>query len=114
VIFNGLVGTLASMWLYNNFVGWLSFLSSALPPIGAILIADFFIVARRHYPMLEQAALKQVNWIAVGAWAVGFAAANLLPGIPPLNAVLSAFVVYLVASRVMGGASARRTIAADS
>ena len=113
VIFNGVIGTLASMWLYNNFVGWLSFLSSALPPIGAILIADFFMVARRHYPTLEQAAFKQVNWIAVGAWAVGFAAANLLPGIPPLNAVLSAFIVYIVASRVMGGASERRTIAAD-
>ncbi len=113
VIFNGVIGTLASMWLYNNFVGWLSFLSSALPPIGAILIADFFMVARRHYPTLEQAAFKHVNWIAVGAWAVGFAAANLLPGIPPLNAVLSAFIVYIVASRVMGAAGERRTIAAD-
>ncbi|WP_348765005.1 cytosine permease [uncultured Salinisphaera sp.] len=112
VIFNGAVGTLASMWLYNNFVGWLSFLSSALPPIGAILIADFFIVARRHYPTLDQAALRQVNWIAVGAWAVGFAAANLLPGIPPVNAVISALVAYVAASYGFAQVGSRRAVTA--
>ena len=112
VIFNGTIGTLAALWLYNNFVGWLSFLSSALPPIGAILIADFFIVARRHYPSLEQAALKQVNWIAVGAWGVGFAAANLLPGIAPVNAVLSALVAYIAASYGFAQVEQRRAMPA--
>lgn len=108
VIFNGTVGTLASMWLYNNFVGWLSFLSSALPPIGAILIADFFIVARMHYPPLDHPAVKNVNWVAVGAWAVGFAAANVLPGIPPVNAILSALVVYVAASYAFNQVAVRR------
>jgi cytosine permease len=96
-----------ALWLYNNFVGWLSFLSSALPPIGAILIADYFIVAKRRYAALEQAAFDTVNWVAVGAWALGFAAANLLPGIPPLNAILTALVVYVIASYALGRAGAR-------
>ncbi|MES1949343.1 permease for cytosine/purines uracil thiamine allantoin [Salinisphaera sp. S4-8] len=113
VIVNGTIGTLAALWLYNNFVGWLSFLSSALPPIGAILIADFFIIARRHYPALAAADLKPVNWIAVGSWAVGFAAANLLPGIPPVNAVLSAFVAYLAASYGFGQLAGRRAATAE-
>lgn len=30
-IVNGLVGTLCALWLYNNFVGWLTFLSAAIP-----------------------------------------------------------------------------------
>ncbi|WP_423822910.1 cytosine permease [Salinisphaera sp. SPP-AMP-43] len=111
VIFNGVLGTLASLWLYNNFVGWLSFLSSALPPIGAILIADFFVVARRDYRALEQAALRNVNWIAIAAWAVGFAAANFVPGIAPLNAIVSALVVYLVASYVFGRVETPRRLA---
>lgn len=31
---NDLIGTLCALWLYNNFVGWLTFLSVAIPPIG--------------------------------------------------------------------------------
>ena len=41
---NGALGTLFALWLYNNFVGWLGLLSSALPPVGAILLADYFLV----------------------------------------------------------------------
>ena len=28
---NGIIGTLCALWLYNNFVGWLTFLSAAIP-----------------------------------------------------------------------------------
>ena len=111
VLANGLVGTVFALWLYNNFVGWLSFLSSALPPIGAILIADYFLVARGRYQAFERAVLADVNWTAVAAWALGFAAANLLPGIPPVNAILAALVVYVAASHLLGQAAARRTAA---
>ncbi|MES1926246.1 cytosine permease [Salinisphaera sp. T31B1] len=111
VLANGAIGTLAALWLYNNFVGWLSFLSSALPPIGAILIADFFVLARGRYRALDQIDLRDVNWTAVAAWAAGFAAANLLPGIPPINAVVAAFVVYLTASYAFGQAGERRAAA---
>ena len=37
-IVNGLIGTLCALWLYNNFVGWLTFLSAAIPPIGVLLL----------------------------------------------------------------------------
>ncbi len=36
-VINGLIGTACALWLYNNFVGWLAFLSTAIPPIGAML-----------------------------------------------------------------------------
>ena len=109
VLINGIVGTVFALWLYNNFVGWLSFLSSALPPIGAILIADYFLVARGRYAALGQAAFETVNWVAVGAWAAGFAAANLLPGIPPLNAIVTALVIHVIASYALGRADTRAT-----
>ncbi|GAB3670574.1 cytosine permease [Salinisphaera aquimarina] len=108
VLVNGAIGTVLAMWLYNNFVGWLAFLSSALPPIGAILIADFFVLARGRYAAFEQAVVRDVNWTAIGAWGVGFAAANLLPGIPPLNAIVSAFVVYIGASFALNQVGERR------
>lgn len=111
VLGNGAIGTLAALWLYHNFVGWLAFLSSALPPIGAILIADFFILARGRYAALDAARFKDVNWTAIAAWAIGFGAANLVPGIPPINAVVAALIVYVVASYALGQVAERRATA---
>ncbi|WP_409303417.1 cytosine permease [Peribacillus sp. SCS-155] len=96
VIFNGIVGTILAMWLYNNFVGFLTLLGSALPPIGAIIIADFFIVNRGRYADFEKMKFKSVNWTALIAWALGFAAAKLLPGIPPLNGLIATAVSYVL------------------
>ncbi|MFC4402934.1 cytosine permease [Gracilibacillus xinjiangensis] len=95
VIFNGLVGTILAMWLYNNFVGWLTLLGAALPPIGAILLADFFILRKANYPALEEMTFQAVRWPAIIAWVGGFAAAQFLPGIPPLNGIIGASVIYV-------------------
>ncbi|MDA4787683.1 cytosine permease, partial [Enterobacter hormaechei] len=46
-VVNGIIGTLCALWLYNNFVGWLTFLSAAIPPVGGVIIADYLINRRR-------------------------------------------------------------------
>ncbi|CZF86525.1 cytosine permease [Grimontia marina] len=92
---NGIIGTLCALWLYNNFVGWLTFLSAAIPPIGGIIIADF-IKHRARYKNFANAEFKTVNWSAIGGVAAGIAAGHLLPGIVPLNAVLGGAISYLV------------------
>ncbi|WP_077622720.1 cytosine permease [Sediminibacillus massiliensis] len=94
VIFNGIIGTIFAMWLYNNFVGWLTLLGGALPPIGAILLADYFILNRGKYRRFEEMSFKTVNWPALVAWAAGFAFAQFVPGIPPLNAIIGSIIVY--------------------
>ena len=38
----GIIGTALAIWLYYNFVGWLNILNCALPPIGMIVILDYF------------------------------------------------------------------------
>ncbi|WP_163580826.1 cytosine permease [Gracilibacillus saliphilus] len=95
VIFNGIVGTIFAMWLYNNFVGWLTLLGAALPPIGAILLADFFLLRKGRYPALEEMAFQVIRWPAIIAWVGGFAAAQWLPGIPPLNGIIGAIMLYV-------------------
>ncbi|UOQ50466.1 cytosine permease [Gracilibacillus caseinilyticus] len=95
VIFNGLIGTVLAMWLYNNFVGWLTLLGAALPPIGAILLADFFLLQKGRYPTFEEMSFKAVRWPAIIAWVAGFAAAQFLPGIPPLNGIIGSVVIYV-------------------
>ncbi|UOQ86837.1 cytosine permease [Gracilibacillus salinarum] len=95
VIFNGLIGTILAMWLYNNFVGWLTILGAALPPIGAILLADFFLLRKGRYPSFEQMSFKAIHWSAIIAWGAGFASAQFIPGIPPLNGIIGSVVVYV-------------------
>ncbi|MGL6002801.1 MAG: cytosine permease [Plesiomonas sp.] len=94
-ITNGLIGTLCALWLYNNFVGWLTFLSAAIPPIGGVIITDY-LLRRKHYQDFATAHFLQVNWAAIAAVALGVAAGHLLPGIVPVNAVLGGALSYLV------------------
>lgn len=105
VIVNGIIGTIMAMWLYNNFTGFLTTLGSVLPPIGAILIADYFIVRRGKYPAFETMTFKAVNWNAMIAWAIGAGAAKFLPGIPPLNGLIGAAAVYVVLSIIAAKAA---------
>lgn len=95
VVFNGVIGTIAAMWLYNNFVGFLTLLGTALPSIGAILLADYFLLNRGKYQPFETMKFKAVNWVAIVAWAAGVTIANFAPGIPPINSLLGSAIIYV-------------------
>ncbi|EKT60785.1 cytosine permease [Providencia burhodogranariea] len=94
-VVNGLVGTLFALWLYNNFVGWLTFLSAAIPPIGGIIIADY-LMYRHRYAAFDLSKMRDVNISAILAVAVGVIAGSWLPGIVPINAVLGGAVCYAI------------------
>ncbi|WP_416150349.1 cytosine permease [Salipaludibacillus sp. HK11] len=98
VIFNGLIGTILAIWLYNNFVSWLTFLGSTLPPIGAILLIDYFILRRAKYSSFAQTNFKTVNWAAIIAWVIGVLSAQFIPGIAPINALIGSAASFLVLS----------------
>lgn len=105
VLFNGFIGTLAAYWLYNNFIGFLTFLGSTLPPIGGIIIADYFLVNRRMYPELAVMKFKAVNWLAIISWGIGVALASFAPGIPPLNAILGSAAAHVGLTALWGTAA---------
>ncbi|GIU21752.1 cytosine permease [Shewanella sp. MBTL60-007] len=94
-LFNGVIGTLCALWLYNNFVGWLTFLSAAIPPIGGIIIADY-LRNREKYKDFANAKFTTVNWAAISGVMIGVLAGHLLPGIVPVNAVLAGAISYLL------------------
>ena len=100
-VVNGIIGTLCALWLYNNFVGWLTFLSSAIPPVGGVIIADY-ILRRKAYENFEQAKFLNINWTAIVSVIVGVACGKLLPGIIPVNAVIGGAVTYLVLTPLLG------------
>jgi len=99
-VLNGIIGTLCALWLYNNFVGWLTFLSAAIPPIGGIIIADF-LRNREKYKDFANAKFETVNWAAISGVVIGVMAGHLLPGIVPINAVLTGAVSYLFIDSVL-------------
>lgn len=93
---NGAIGTLAALWLYNNFVGWLNFLSTSIPPVGGVLIADYFLRHKLYQCDYSRIQFKVINWVAIAAVAIGIVAGKFLSGIVPVNAVLGGAVSYVV------------------
>lgn len=94
VIINGIVGTLLAVILYNNFMSWLNLLNTFMPSIGGVIIADYFIINKGKYKDFEKASFKGVNMIGIIAWALGVLAAHFLPGITPINAVVTSIISY--------------------
>lgn len=101
VVIGGLIGTIGAIWLNNNFTAFLTFLNSMLPPVGGIIIADYFFIKDRKYDNIEKAEFKSVNWIAIIAFLVGFIVANVITvGIIALNAILTTMVIYVIGTKI--------------
>ena len=101
VIIGGLIGTVGSIWLNNNFTAFLTFLNSMLPPVGGIIIADYFFIKKRKYDNIEYAKFKNVYWIALIAFLVGFIVANVVTvGVIALNAILTTMIVYVIGTKI--------------
>ena len=99
VVVNGILGTIFATVLYNNFVGWLAMLNTLLPSIGGVVLADYFFVKKGNYSAIKDAKFEAVNWVAIASWLAGVVAAKFIPGIAPLNSVISTMVVYTIAMK---------------
>lgn len=94
VLVSGIIGTVASIWLYNNFVGWLSFLNATLPPVGAIIALDYFMHREKYAEGSEVA--KNYNPGAIIGVIGGALAGNYIPiGIAALNGMTVACACYV-------------------
>ena len=95
VLIAGVIGTLAAVWLYWNFCGWLNVLNCTLPPVGIILIISYF-TNRKEY-LDGSAPEKVVNWWAIAGVVLGAVVANLVKwGFPAINGMAVAAICYLV------------------
>lgn len=93
VIVSGIIGTIAAVWLYWNFCGWLNVLNCTLPPVGIILIISYFMDGKTF---LSGSAVN-VNWWAVAGVVAGAVVANLLHwGFPAINGMVVAALLYVV------------------
>ena len=94
VLISGIIGTVAAVWLYWNFCGWLNVLNCTLPPVGIILILGY-VLHRKQYLDGTQ-PIKTVNWCAILGVVLGAVVANLLKwGFPAINGMAVAAVCFL-------------------
>ena len=93
VLISGILGTVAAIWLYNNFCDWLNILNCTLPPIGIILILDYFINKKKYS---DSGSTIDINWFSVIGVLAGAVAANFITaGIPSLTGMGIAAIIYL-------------------
>ena len=94
VLVAGIIGTLAAVWLYWNFCGWLNVLNCTLPPVGIILILSYFINRRKYLDNTYE--IKTVNWYAVLGVVAGAVVANLVKwGVASINGMTVAAIIFI-------------------
>ncbi|GAB1511260.1 purine-cytosine permease family protein [Actinophytocola sp. KF-1] len=107
----GVLGTvLSALGILDRFADFLTVLGVALPPIAGVMVAEYFLV-RRWRPALDasrgQGALPgtEPGWVPVtlviwvGAAVLGYWTEQVQFGIPALNSLVVAGVVYLVVGK---------------
>ncbi|MFF0250135.1 purine-cytosine permease family protein [Streptosporangium sandarakinum] len=105
----GAVGTaLAAAGIMNHLIDFFILLGVAMPPVAGIMVAEYYVV-RRWRPELEASAAigdlpsATPGWMPVtlviwlGAALIG---KYLAWGIPALNALVAAFVSYVIAGKL--------------
>jgi cytosine permease len=112
----GSVGILFSiLGILQHIVGFLLILGVAVPPIGGVLIVDYFLLARdRQSFALTRASnslppsSESVNPVALLAWLAGFLVGESLHiGVASVNSIIAAGIVYYAVMKTMAVLSKR-------
>ncbi|MEU3731451.1 cytosine permease [Streptomyces sp. NPDC033538] len=101
----GVAGTvLSAVGIMTHFTDFLSVLGVAIPPVGGIIVAEYWVVRRMRAPLdatREAGTLPATSptWVPMSLviWALAFCVGKFYDGgIPALNSLLTAFVLYCV------------------
>lgn len=101
VIGFGVVGTIgAVIGFYNYFGTFIDFLSSTIPALGGVFIADYLVTYRHGYPNLDSSEFTSINYLSFIAWGLGIATNYFNFGISEINCIVVALVVKIVLEKV--------------
>lgn len=107
----GVLGTLLSaIGFLDHFKDFLSLLGVAIPPIGGIIVAEYYLVRRQTRELERTRAAetlpeKVAGWVpgTIVVWLVAFGIGWITQrfgiGIPVINSLIAAMVLYLIASK---------------
>ncbi len=101
-IIGAAIGTvLAILGFYDWLVPWLILLGTFIPPIGGVIMADFFYKHKGKYPILATVKMRAFNVSGILGYVIGAAVAYFSPGVPPINGIIAAVVGYIVVDLVL-------------
>jgi cytosine permease len=90
--------------IYEGLINYLIFLGAVIPPVGGIIMADFWIRHQGQFPSLES-RLPAFNWAGIIAYiaasAIAYVSGQSNLGVAPLNGVIVAAVLYAVLVKVI-------------
>jgi len=89
------MGTLmAIMGMYNMLIPFLILLGTFIPPIGAIIMTDFWVRYRGDMPQLQDVSLPQYNSMGLLAYVIGSVSAYFSPWVAPLVGIVISSLIY--------------------
>lgn len=95
VLAGGAIGTVAAVWLYNNFVAYLSLLGGMIPPVGVVIIIHYFMNRAQYQDPNHNPAVVNVGAI-IAVVAGALAGIFIKWGIAPVNSLVVSAVIYFI------------------
>ncbi|MGF1479593.1 MAG: cytosine permease [Cyanophyceae cyanobacterium] len=92
--------------IYEALVPYLILLGTFIPPIGGIVMADYWLRHRGEFPDLNDPQ-PALNWAGAIAYIAASVIAYFSPGIKPINGIVAAVLIYWLLSRLIGQTSPR-------
>ncbi|CRK58361.1 Cytosine/purine/uracil/thiamine/allantoin permease family protein [Alloactinosynnema sp. L-07] len=115
----GAIGTvLSAIGILTHFTTFLMWIGVITPPVAGVVIAEYFLVKRWRAELEASRATGDLpatcpNWVPLGlvCWAGGAAVGFLVPiGIPTINSVIAALVMYVALSKVTTNRAISRAV----
>lgn len=90
--------------IYDVLIPYLILLGTVIPPVGGIIMADYWLRHQGQFPSLES-QLPAFNWAGLLAYGaacvVAYVSSQVAWGIAPLNGVIAAVVFYFILINVL-------------
>lgn len=105
----GIVGSLlAAAGILDSFVGFLTVLGVAVPPVAGIMVAEYFVVKKWRSDLERSRAAGTLpesapTWVpaTLVIWLVAALIGGFVAwGLPSINSLVAAFVLYVVAGKL--------------
>jgi cytosine permease len=82
----------------EQFINFLILLGTFIPPIGGVVMADYWLYRRGQFPALDDPQ-PAFNWAGIVAYVIASAIAYYSPGIKPINGIIAASLLYFVLAK---------------
>lgn len=94
---------LGGIYESQQFINFLILLGTFIPPIGGVIIADYWLNHRGQFPSLEEPQ-PAFNWAGVAAYVIASAIAYFTGkadiGIAPINGIIVAVILYPILAKL--------------